>query len=243
MQTVWHGEGDRLQLDGKLLDWGWALPLAHSALFQAETAIRALYDDQNRIEILIRSEWQWCWPALVLAAVHNERSSWLDIGPGHGTLMYALHTMGYNVCGIDRQPIIRGNLRNRVHKADMLQCTEAQIREWIRGPVLAVSLTQVLEHIPYNPLHALRTILRATNARYLVISTPHEGFPNSWKVTTHWRELPDPPEQLDYPDQHYKYYTEPELKELFTELRYPPVSTARSSTRIVVIGEDASYAE
>ncbi|MEO5362281.1 MAG: class I SAM-dependent methyltransferase [Magnetococcus sp. DMHC-8] len=101
-----------------------------------------------------------------------DRGTWLDVGFGAGSLLLTAQEYGYTPVGIDLNP----NLLRRIQGFDVeAYCTTLEAFDRPAGSFSVISMTDVIEHLPYPQtcLTAVGRLLERGGALFVV--TPNRG--------------------------------------------------------------------
>lgn len=143
----------------------------------------------------------------------------LDVGCGYGTLLGIAHNLGFETYGIDFLPM-GTYLSEETHKKYAIhfeQCNLEASPLPFSGPFDVVLLTDVLEHLNFQPatlLAKIRDVLKPDGC--LMVTTPALG--HGWQPEIHdmpFEEIPEYSPDVEYQDRHMKIYSVEELKRLF----------------------------
>jgi 2-polyprenyl-3-methyl-5-hydroxy-6-metoxy-1,4-benzoquinol methylase len=141
----------------------------------------------------------------------------LDVGCAYGTLDYILAKVGLNVTALDIMPELHSK---QMFKELGVKFVKANIEtDKIEGEYDAIVLTDVLEHLCYNPLPVLKKLAKICK-KGIVISTPAKEVDyvceGKWKDEVTWRQIPQA-EKYEFVDGHHHTYYLWELQELLKE--------------------------
>jgi 2-polyprenyl-3-methyl-5-hydroxy-6-metoxy-1,4-benzoquinol methylase len=141
----------------------------------------------------------------------------LDVGCAYGTLAYILRKVGIGVKAIDIMP--------ELHSKEMFKEMDIKFEkknietDKINGKYDVVILTDVLEHLCYNPLPVLKKLRNACN-KGILISTPAKEVDytcdGKWKDEISWKQIPHF-DKYKFVDGHHHTYYLWELQELLNE--------------------------
>jgi|APGre2960657444_1045066.scaffolds.fasta_scaffold03483_4 2-polyprenyl-3-methyl-5-hydroxy-6-metoxy-1,4-benzoquinol methylase len=157
-----------------LVDWNKCDDCHHiftSDFFTADafdTILKSVHKDQmtgSRAEIM-RIEFG---EVVEKIARHKQSGDWLDIGCGSANLLFVVKEFGFNASGIDLR---NENVVGAQHYGLDVSCTDI-INFHPNKKFDVISLTDVIEHIPY-PVPSLEKIYNLLNNNgLLLISTPN----------------------------------------------------------------------
>jgi len=149
------------------------------------------------------------------ASLHPEKV--LDVGCAYGTMAYVLTKAGMKVDCIDIMP--------ELHSKKMFDELGVDFKkrnietQKIDGEYDVVILTDVLEHLCYNPLPVLKK-LRKICKKGLLLSTPAKEVDGvcegKWCDYVNWKQIPNYKDYKFTDGHHHTYYLW-ELKELLEE--------------------------
>lgn len=103
----------------------------------------------------------------------------LEIGPGLGLVTAMLDNAGFDVTTLDASP--KGFSRPA---CPHIECDLFDLEPRRISGFDAILCCETLEHLPWNDVPGILEGLRASGARYLVVSVPYEGL--QWGVSLHW---------------------------------------------------------
>lgn len=141
----------------------------------------------------------------------------LDVGCAYGTLDYILTKAGMNITAMDIMPELHSK---EMFKELGIKFIKNNIEtDKIEQNYDAIVLTDVLEHLCYNPLPVLKKLNKVCN-KGIVISTPSKEMDficdGKWCDLINWREIPQY-EKYEFTDGHHHTYYLWELEELLKE--------------------------
>jgi 2-polyprenyl-3-methyl-5-hydroxy-6-metoxy-1,4-benzoquinol methylase len=139
----------------------------------------------------------------------------LDVGTAYGTLAYILTKAGMKVTATD----IMDLHSKKMFKEMGIDFIKHNIEtDKLEGEYDVCILTDVLEHLCYNPLPVLKKIAKVCKG--IVISTPAKEMDyvceGKWCDLTTWREIPQYKDYKFEDGHHHTYYLW-ELQELLEE--------------------------
>jgi SAM-dependent methyltransferase len=152
---------------------------------RAAAILDELAGDERYLPAGLRDWWSAYLPAhrehflelLSLVEESGGAGRLLDVGtfPGHFTIL--VKRLGIEVAGVDLDPARAGGLW-RAHGIDERQAdVETEELPFESGSFGVVVLSEVLEHLRVNPIHALRECHRVTRAGgRLIASVPNVSF-------------------------------------------------------------------
>lgn len=128
----------------------------------------------------------------------------LEIGCGEGILLNELSSAGFNVQGIEPSQAASARARARgLHVIEGYFPNKA-----VDGPVDAVVLSHVLEHMP-NPLNVLRQVAQLSpNGHLFLVQTNYKGLMALWRRAAWYAWVPE---------DHYWHFTPQGLAQLATQ--------------------------
>lgn len=140
----------------------------------------------------------------------------LDIGCAYGTLDYILRKAGIPVIALDIMPELHSK---QMFKELDIKFIKSNIEtDKLEGEYDVCILTDVLEHLCYNPLPVLKKIAKTCKA--IVISTPAKEVDyvceGKWGDEITWRQIPEFT-KYEFIDRHHHTYYLWELQELLNE--------------------------
>ena len=140
-----------------------------------------------------------------IASLHPKNV--LDVGCAYGTLDYILRKIGIEVKAIDIMP--------ELHSKTMFQELGIKFEkknietDKIEGKYDVIVLTDVLEHLCYNPLPVLKKLKNACN-KGILISTPAKEIDptcdGKWKDEINWKQIPQY-DKYEFVDGHHHTYS------------------------------------
>ena len=139
----------------------------------------------------------------------------LDVGTAYGTLAYILTKAGMKVTATD----IMDLHSKKMFKEMGIDFIKHNIEtDKLEGEYDVCILTDVLEHLCYNPLPVIKKLAKV--CRGIVISTPAKEMDyvceGKWCDLTTWREIPQYKDYKFEDGHHHTYYLW-ELQELLEE--------------------------
>ena len=130
----------------------------------------------------------------------------LDIGTAYGTLAYILSKINIKVTATD----IMDLHSRKMFKSRKIDFKKHNIEtDKLDGSYDVVVLTDVLEHLCYNPLPVMKK-LRSVCKKGLLLSTPAREMDfvceGKWKDEVSWRQIPEYKKYKFIDGHHHTYY-------------------------------------
>ncbi len=141
----------------------------------------------------------------------------LDVGTAYGTLAYILSKINIKVIATDIMPELHSK---KMFKSRNIDFKKHNIEtDKLTGNYDVVVLTDVLEHLCYNPLPVMKK-LRSVCKKGLLLSTPAKEMDfvceGKWKDEVSWRQIPQF-KKYKFTDGHHHTYYLWELDDLLKE--------------------------
>lgn len=130
----------------------------------------------------------------------------LDVGTAYGTLAYILSKIGIKVTATD---IMDLHSKKMFKQRDIKFLKHNIETDEIKGKYDVVVLTDVLEHLCYNPLPVLKKLHDACNKGILISTSAKEVdyvCDGKWKDEISWRQIPNFKKYKFVDGHHHTYY-------------------------------------
>jgi 2-polyprenyl-3-methyl-5-hydroxy-6-metoxy-1,4-benzoquinol methylase len=143
----------------------------------------------------------------------------LDVGCAYGVLSIVCARLGKDVLAIDNE--------TKYTPRELLKKEGVKFKQWDiekteykQGSFDLIIMTEVLEHLNYNPLKPLKRLAHLLNpGGKLIITTPsyeNQGpAPGRWGLLVNWRKIPET--GTEWLDEHTHHYSLAELVTLADE--------------------------
>lgn len=141
----------------------------------------------------------------------------LDVGTAYGTMAYILSKAGMKVTATDIKPELHS--KKMFKELDIKFLKHNIETDKLEDNYDAIVLTDVLEHLCYNPLPVLKKLHKACN-KGILITTPAKEVDfvceGKWCDMVSWRQIPQY-KNYKFEDGHHHTYYLWELQELLEE--------------------------
>lgn len=175
------------------------------------------YPDRHRVQMKYDLRRERIYEIGGLWVASQKPESVIDIGTAYGTMAYLLSLTGIKVTATDIFP----NLHSKqMFKEANIGFLEHNIEtDKLEGKWDTIILTDVLEHLCYNPLPVLKKLHKVCN-KGILISTPAKEVDftcdGKWCSEVSWRQIPQY-DKYKFEDGHHHTYYLWELQELLSE--------------------------
>ena len=155
----------------------------------------------------------------------DKKHTLLDIGCAYGTQSAMFSKLGYDVTAIDCMKLSNSKFLKKYNVKYSLKNLET---DEIKGKYDVVVLSEVLEHLNYNPYKPLLKIRELLNdGGFLIVSTPvgenpihrnaKEAKDGRYTNYAHYRDIPEAYNGYKFIDAHHHLYNRVELIQLLHE--------------------------
>lgn len=175
------------------------------------------YPDRHRVQMKydLRRERIYELGGLWVASLQPETV--LDVGTAYGTMAYILSKAGMKVTGLDIMPELHSEQMFKELNIDFIKRNIETQK--IEGEYDVVVLTDVLEHLCYNPLPVLKKLHKVCK-KGILLSTPAKEIDftcdGKWGDEINWKQIPEY-KKYKFEDGHHHTYYLWELQELLEE--------------------------
>lgn len=154
---------------------------------------------------------------------HLEGGKLLDVGCAYGTQSAFFAALGYKVKAVDAMELADAEwLKGHGVSYSLLNLETDPLPEASSDVIV---LSEVLEHLCYNPYPSVRKLYAALRpGGTLLLTTPRgesaehrRGCTGRYGTYLHWRDIPEPWNGYRFEDAHHHVYTARELVQLLHE--------------------------
>ncbi len=183
------------------------------------------YPDRHKVQMKYDLKRERIYEIAALYTATLQPKSVLDVGTAYGTLAYILTKAGMNVTATDIMPELHSR---KMFKESGLKFIKHNIEtDKLEGEYDVIVLTDVLEHLCYNPLPVLKKLSKVCK-KGIVITTPAKEVDyvceGKWCDEITWRQIPEY-EKYVFEDGHHHTYYLWELQELLKEAGFEIVES------------------
>lgn len=148
----------------------------------------------------------------------------IDVGCAYGTLTAWLSNQGHKVCAVDGMDTLSSAEWFDIHNIAFTKLNIETDEIPYKGNDLAI-FTEVIEHLCYNPVPAIRNIRDSLKVGgHVICTTPMKELQGIVHPITgryaryeHYRDIPLPWNGYKFDDNHHYFYRKHELMQLFHE--------------------------